>query len=153
MALTFRNLTVTPDDPVEIWPTEAVHTALERGDLHDWQRIASAILRDPWGPTARSVEEILAFTRPYGIAEAMTSVLADARARREADEREVVAAEIRSAIERVALSRRAIAARLGTSASRLSTYAGGSVTPAATFMVRLRRLVDDLSSERATSAE
>ena len=39
MPLAFRNLTITPDAPVSLWPTEAVQTALERGDLADWHRI------------------------------------------------------------------------------------------------------------------
>lgn len=33
MSLRFRNIDVSPDDPIEIWPTEAVLTALERGGL------------------------------------------------------------------------------------------------------------------------
>ncbi len=44
MALAFRNLTITPDAPVSEWPTEAVHTALERGDLADWHRIVTEIV-------------------------------------------------------------------------------------------------------------
>jgi hypothetical protein len=30
MSLAFRNIDVSPDDPVELWPTEAVLTAMER---------------------------------------------------------------------------------------------------------------------------
>ena len=33
MALAFRNLTITPQAPVSQWPTEAVQTALERGEF------------------------------------------------------------------------------------------------------------------------
>lgn len=146
--LAFRNLTVSPDDPVETWPTEAVRTALERGDLDDWQRLAAAVRRDPWGPTARAIEEILTHDRPYGIAEAMESAIGDARARREREEREAVAAEIRDAVERSGLARREVASRTGTSTSRLSTYVNGTVTPSATFMVRLRQLVRNVSSAR-----
>ncbi|MGH3803806.1 MAG: hypothetical protein ACRDTD_27470 [Pseudonocardiaceae bacterium] len=31
MSLVFRNIDVSPEDPVEVWPTEAVLTALQRG--------------------------------------------------------------------------------------------------------------------------
>ena len=80
MTLAFRNLTITPEAPVSEWPTEAVQTALEPGDLADWHRIVTAIRADPWGKTAR----------------------------------------------------------IGTSASRLSTYTSGKVTPSATLMLRIR---------------
>ena len=75
MALAFRNLTIAPDAPVSQWPTEAVQTALERGDLADWHRITTEIQADPWGKTARQVEEVLSHSRPYGVAEAMETVL------------------------------------------------------------------------------
>jgi hypothetical protein len=98
MTLAFRNLAITPDAPVSLWPTEAVQTALERGDLADWHRIAAEIQADPWGKTARQVEEVLSHSRPYGVAEAMETVLSRARQRAEADERAAVAAEITEAV-------------------------------------------------------
>lgn len=142
MALAFRNLTITPDAPVSQWPNEAVQTALERGDLADWHRIVAEIQGDPWGKTARQVEEVLSYSRPYGIAEAMETVLARVRERAAASERAVVAAEIRDAVERSGLSRGEFASRIGTSASRLSTYISGRVTPSAALMLRIRRVAD-----------
>lgn len=142
MPLAFRNLNIDPSAPVEEWPTEAVQTALERGDLRDWQRLAEPILRDPWGQTARQVEEVLTYSRPYGVAKLMEGVIADAREDAERAEREAVAKEIRRAVERSGLRRAEFASRIGTSASRLSTYLNGKVVPAATLMVRIRRLLD-----------
>lgn len=146
MALRFRNLTVTPDDPVESWPTEAVETALERGDLDDWRRLAAEVKRDPWGRTARQMEEVLGHTRPYGIADAMETILTRAREHAEAGEREAVAAEVRSAIASSGLSRAEFAARIGTSTSRLSTYATGKVMPSAALMLRIRGVVERIRS-------
>jgi ribosome-binding protein aMBF1 (putative translation factor) len=140
MPLAFRNLSIDPSDPVATWPTEAVQAALERGDLGDWHRLAAEVARQPWGRTARQLEEVLTYSRPYGVAEAIEAVIARARARAERREREEVAAEVRRAIDRSGLSRAEFASRLGTSASRLSTYATGKVVPAATFMVRMREL-------------
>jgi DNA-binding transcriptional regulator YiaG len=140
MPLAFRNLTITPDAPVSEWPTEAVQTALERGDLADWHRIVVALQADPWGKTARQVEEVLSYSRPYGIAEAIEAALARARQRTEASERAAVASEIREAVERSGMSQAEFASRIGTSASRLSTYASGKVTPSAMLMVRIRRV-------------
>jgi DNA-binding transcriptional regulator YiaG len=141
MALAFRNLTVEPEDPVASWPTEAVQAALERGDLGHWQRLAVEIGKQPWGPTARQVEEVLSHSRPYGVAELMERVIARARARAEQQERDQVAAEIRHALARSGLTRAQFASRIGTSASRLSTYLSGRVTPSATLLVRIRRLI------------
>jgi len=140
MPLAFRNLTITPDAPVSQWPTEAVQAALERGDLADWHRIVAAIRADPWGRTARQMEEVLSHSRPYGVTEAMQTALSRARQQAEANERAAVAAEIRDAVEQSGLSQADFASRIGTSASRLSTYASGKVTPSATLMLRIRRV-------------
>jgi DNA-binding transcriptional regulator YiaG len=141
MALAFRNLAITPDAPVSEWPTEAVQIALERGDLADWHRIVAEIRADPWGRTARQVEEVLSHSRPYGVAEAMEAALSRARERTEASDRIAVATEIREAVRLSGLSRAEFASRIGTSVSRLSTYASGKVTPSAALMLRIRRVV------------
>jgi hypothetical protein len=146
MSVAFRNVTTKPTDPVTDWPTEAVQAALERGDIEEWRRLTIEINRRPWGRTARQVQEVLSHSRPYGVAELMESVIARARARAEDDERRAVAAEVRQAIADSGLARSEFAARIGTSTSRLSTYATGKVTPAATLMLRIRRLLADLSA-------
>lgn len=140
MPLAFRNLRVTPDAPVSAWPTEAVQTALERGDLDHWRRMVAEVNRDPWGQTARQIEEVLTHARPYGVADVFEIVLARARERAETKERDHVAGEVRQAITRSGLSRSEFASRIGTSPSRLSTYATGNVTPSAALMVRMRRV-------------
>jgi DNA-binding transcriptional regulator YiaG len=142
MALAFRNLTITPDAPVAQWPTEAIQTALERGDLADWHRIVVEMLADPWGRTARQVEEVLSHSRPYGVAEAMEAALSRARERADASERAAVAADIREAVRRSGLSRTQFASRIGTSPSRLSTYESGKVTPSASLMLRICHVAD-----------
>jgi len=142
MTLAFRNLTISPQAPVSQWPTEAVQTALERGDLADWHRVAAEIQANPWGTTARQVEEVLSHSRPYGVTEAMQTVVSRARKRAEENERAAVAAAIREAIQRSGLSQAEFASRVGTSPSRLSTYASGKVTPSATLMLRISRAAD-----------
>ena len=146
MALAFRNLAITPQAPVSQWPTEAVQTALERGDLADWHRIAAEIRASPWGTTARQLEEVLSHAHPYGVAEAMQTVLSRARERAEVEERAAVAAAIREAVERSGLTRAEFASRIGTSPSRLSTYAAGKVSPSATLMLRICRVADQESA-------
>jgi DNA-binding transcriptional regulator YiaG len=137
-ALAFRNVDASPDDPVSEWPQEAIQTALERGGLSHWRRLAAAIRADPWGPVARAVEEVLTYSRPYGVAPLMERVVARAREATEASEREAVAAEVTELIDASGLTRAEFATRIGTSTSRLSTYATGKVTPSAALLVRMR---------------
>jgi DNA-binding transcriptional regulator YiaG len=138
--LVFRNVDTSPDDPVSEWPLEAIQTALERGSLSYWRRLANAIHEEPWGPVARRVEEVLGYSRPYGVAEAMERVIARAREAAEEEERGAVAQEVAGLIRESGLSRAEFASRIGTSASRLSTYVTGRVTPSAAALVRMRRL-------------
>jgi DNA-binding transcriptional regulator YiaG len=136
-ALTFRNVDASPANPVSDWPTEAIQTALERGGLSDWRRLATAVNNAPWGPVTRQIEEVLGYSRPYGIAEAMERVIARARAKAERSERDQVAQEVNRLIDESGLTRTEFASRIGTSASRLSTYATGRVTPSAALLLRM----------------
>lgn len=136
--LAFRNVDASPSDPVSDWPLEAIQTALERGGLSDWRRLGAAIQEHPWGDVARRVERVLAHSRPYGVAKMMEGLIDQARRRREAEEREIVAARVRESISASGLSRTEFASRIGTSPSRLSTYATGKVTPSAALMLRIR---------------
>lgn len=148
MSLVFRNIDVDPDDPVEEWPTEAVLTALERGNLSHWRRLVVAVRSAPWGPVARRVEEVLSITRPYGVAELMEGAIARARAAAEHSERATVAAEVAHLVAESGLSRAEFARSIGTSASRLSTYASGRVTPSAALMVRMRTVANEAARRR-----
>jgi DNA-binding transcriptional regulator YiaG len=139
-ALAFRNVDASPDDPVSEWPQEAIQTALERGGLEHWRRLADAIRAEPWGPVARRVEEVLRYSRPYGVAEAMEQVISLAREAAESSEREAVATEVDALMQASGLSRAEFASRIGTSTSRLSTYVTGKVTPSAALLVRMRRM-------------
>jgi len=137
--LAFRNVDVSPANPVSEWPLEAVQAALERGGLEHWRRLAREIEAEPWGRVARQVEEVLAYSRPYGVAEAFDRVIARARQAAEESERAAVAAEVSELVEASGLSRAEFASRVGTSGSRLSTYVTGRVTPSAALLVRMRR--------------
>jgi DNA-binding transcriptional regulator YiaG len=139
-SLKFRNITASPDDPVDTWPFEGILAAVERGTLPDWRRLAAAIRADPWGPVAQQVLEAIRLSRPYGTAELLEGVVHHARELAADTEREDVASEVRSLVGRSALSRRDFAERIGTSRSRLSTYMSGKVVPSASLMVRMRRV-------------
>jgi DNA-binding transcriptional regulator YiaG len=139
-ALKFRNLNISPDDPVESWPFEGILTAVERGTLPDWRRLAAAIKADPWGPVSRQVIEAIDMAHPYGTAELLRGVIAHAQGEAIESERKEVASEISRLVAGSGLSRQDFADRIGTSRSRLSTYLSGKVTPSAALMVRIRRV-------------
>jgi DNA-binding transcriptional regulator YiaG len=139
-ALKFRNVDASPDDPVETWPFEGILAAVERGTLPDWDRLATAIRADPWGPVARQVLEAVRLSHPYGTTELLEAVVARARRLSIDSERDTVASEVRDLVGRSGLSKQDFADRIGTSRSRLSTYMSGKVVPSATLMVRMRRV-------------
>jgi DNA-binding transcriptional regulator YiaG len=140
--LAFRNVDVSPNDPISEWPLEAIRTGLERGGLSHWRRLTRAIREEPWGPVARQVEEVLAYSRPYGVARVFERTISRARKSAEVSERQEVATEINQLVQASGLTRAEFASRVGTSASRLSTYATGRVTPSAALLTRMRRAVE-----------
>lgn len=130
------------DQPVEFWSTAAIHSALQSGDIATWKRIAAALKRDPYGRTARQVEEILRGTRPVGIAKALWEVLERARTHLEANERAEVARHVKLLMDRSGLVQQEFASRIGVAPEDLATYLDGSVSPSASLMIRMRRLSD-----------
>ncbi len=131
-----------PDQPVEFWPTSAIRAALQGGEITTWKRIAAALKRDPYGRTARQVEEILEGTRPYGIAKALWEVLERARTHLDANERAEVARHVRLLVERSGLAQQEFASRIGVSSDELGSYLEGTTSPPASLMIRIRRLSD-----------
>ncbi|GFG73927.1 hypothetical protein MBOT_12920 [Mycobacterium botniense] len=135
--------------PVEFWSTAAIRSALENGDINIWKQIAAALKRDPYGRTARQVEEVLEGTRPYGISKALWEVLDRARIHLEADERAEVARHVRLLIERSGLGEQEFASRIGVSVDELSSYLDARVSPSASLMIRMRRLSDRFAKLRS----
>lgn len=147
MALRFRNVDASPSDPVDTWPYEALVTAIERGLVTDWQPIFTEIKESPWGPVSRKIERYLHYAPRSGITTLFRLAIERARAHREERERAAVAAQVREAIAASGLTAAQFAERIGTSASRLSTYATGSVCPSAHMLVRMRSLAGTQPSE------
>ena len=135
--------------PVEFWTTAAIRSALESGDITVWQRIVVAIKRDPFGRTARQVEEVLEVAAPYGISKALTEVLSRARAHLEANERSEASRHVRLLLDRSGLTEREFASRIGVSAGDLTAFLQAAVSPAASLMIRMRRLSDRFAKIRA----
>lgn len=133
---------VVDQRPVEFWATATIRSALQSGDIGTWKRIAAALKRDPYGRTARQVEEVLEGSRPYGISKALWEVLDRARAHLEADERAEVARHVALLIDRSGLGHQEFASRIGVAPEELAAYLDGSTSPTASLMLRMRRLSD-----------
>jgi hypothetical protein len=138
-----------PDQPVEFWPTTSIRSALQGGDIDTWKRIAAALKRDPYGRTARQVEEVLDGTHPYGISKALWEVLERARAHLEANERAEVARHVRVLVDRSGLAEHEFASRIGVAPEDLACYLDGSTSPSASLMIRIRRLSDRFAKAKS----
>ncbi|MEO8816309.1 MAG: XRE family transcriptional regulator [Mycobacterium sp.] len=139
--------------PVEFWSTAAIRAALQSGDIETWQRIVVALKRDPFGRTARQVEEVLEGTQPFGISKALSEVLTRTRAHLEANERVESSRHMRVLIDRSGLSGQEFASRIGVPPADLKDYLDGTVSPPASLMIRMRRLSDrfvKLNAQRST---
>ncbi|MDE0196497.1 MAG: helix-turn-helix transcriptional regulator, partial [bacterium] len=84
----------------------------------------------------------LAYRDPDGASTLFALAIEHARKQAERADRAHVAARIQDAAERAGTTKAEFAAAIGTSASRLSTYLNGTVTPSAALLVRIERTAD-----------
>ncbi|MEZ3162135.1 helix-turn-helix transcriptional regulator [Microbacterium sp. BWT-B31] len=143
MALAFRNLTVSPADPVAEWGVEGMVAALERGGVDDWRKIALAVVADPAGPIAEDFAEAAAVAEASGaVAVTRSTIALLIESPRTAALRRIV-----RAYQATGYTQAEAARRLGTSPSRLSTYLSGKVMPSAEFLVRLESMASQRVAE------
>lgn len=76
--LRFRNLDVTPSDPVCRWGVEGLLTAIDRGTIVDWARIAEALQSDPDGSLAAEVLIACSLAEDVGAAAALHTLVGQA---------------------------------------------------------------------------
>lgn len=133
-------LLTTPEEVIRVW---------DHGGLRAWRGQVAIVASNPWAPYGNELKELaLAADRPAPV-HAIDEAVKVYRSRFERRERELVAREIRQLVAMSGLSQREFAAMAGTSASRLSTYVNGLVTPSATMMVRIRRVSELVQRRRA----
>lgn len=121
--------------------------AWDHGGLRAWRAQIAIIASNPWAPYGNELRELALAADRTETVHAIDEAIKVYRSRFERRERELVAREIRRLVAMSGLSQREFAAMAGTSASRLSTYVNGLVTPSATMMVRIRR-VSGLAQDR-----
>lgn len=139
MPVEFRNVDASPTDDVRSWPYEGLVTVIDRGLVGDWQPIFAELRRSPWGRVARRVEQYLSYREPDGVSTLFALAIERARVDADQADRSEVAARVRDAVTRSGLTSGDFARIVGTSASRLSTYLSGKVTPSAAMLVRIER--------------
>ena len=141
---------VDPSRPGPILRTvEEVVWTWDNGGLRAWRAQVAIIAANPWAPYGNELKELSLAANKPAPAHAIDEAVKVYRSRFERRERELVAREIRQLVAMSGLSQREFAAMAGTSASRLSTYVNGLVTPSATMMVRIRRVSGLVQTRRA----
>ena len=137
MTVQFRNLDFDSNAPVDQWPAEAIETVMDRGSLSDWRALAQAIRRNPWGPAARTSENVAGWGEHYGVDALMSRVIRHAREDIALAGRAEYAARIRSWRTQTGMTQRQFARAAGTSPSRLSDYENANVAPTTDVLARL----------------
>lgn len=140
--LRFRNVEADPAAPPDEWPMEAVLTAVERGALADWRRLAEAAREAPWGPTARSLLEIAGWEDQGGVARLLAEIVRDERERLTLEGRRRHAERIRALRKATGLTLKEFARRVGTSPTRLSAYENARVSPTTDVLGRIEAAAD-----------
>ena len=151
MSIAFRNVDASPSDDIRTWPYEALVTVIDRGLVGDWKPIFDELRCSPWGKVARRVEAYLSYREPDGVSTLFRLAVEHARSEAEDSERAEVAARVRDAVARSGLRNSEFARLIGTSASRLSTYLSGKVTPSAAMLMRIERAAKDIHHTPASA--
>lgn len=97
----FRNLEIDSSAPVTEWGVEGLASAIDRGGLAEWRRIARAINADPAGEVALDLEEALEIAESPGVTASLRRILDEARL----SERDRTAKEFSRMVRRTGLGR------------------------------------------------
>ncbi len=142
MSVRFRNVEVDETAPLGTWPPEAIEILVDRGHLSDWRRIADALTQDPWGPLARTVEEIVGLDSHYGVDRILERVLQRERERHTLAGRRRYADHLRDLRRSAGVSMRELAAAAGTSPARISDYENARVAPTTDLLARIEDVLE-----------
>jgi DNA-binding transcriptional regulator YiaG len=126
---------------------------VDHGNVDLWRRQLSAVAAGPWGPHG---ERLLKFADEADLPAVKLSVdqaIRHYKKTSEKAEKDAVAREIHELIRGSGVTQRNFARYVGTSASRLSTYATGVVTPSAAMMLRIRRTAQALGDADNVAGE
>ncbi len=134
MPLRFRNIDATPDDPVGAWGFEGMLAAIDRGYAVDWRKLIEAVADDP------ELRVLYEDARAAAESEATVALLDAALAARARSPEEEARDRLRAAFRGTRLTQAQLAARLGTSRPRLTSYLSGAVTPSMDVLVAIEAI-------------
>lgn len=136
MPLRFRNIDVTPDDPVSMWGFEGMLAAVDRGYARDWRKMIAAVDADE---SLRPVfEEACAAAESHSTAVLLEVMLEHAT--RTPSERALD--RLRDAFYGTRMTQAELAAEIGTSRTRLNSYLTGRVTPSMDVLVAVEQIAE-----------
>lgn len=118
-----RHLEYDPRTPVPRLPAAAIADILDRGDLSDWRPIAAEVGRDPYGPLAERVLQLVNAYPMYGTSPLWRFWIDRCRARddgRQEWRREKAKLSLAAIRKHAGLTQVELATRLGISQSDLS---------------------------------
>ncbi|MFD1248191.1 helix-turn-helix domain-containing protein [Nocardioides ginsengisoli] len=133
------------DDVESAPPVTGVRSVAEllavvsHGSFDDWRAHLGLVAASPWGPYAAEVVRLARRSRRSQVQHLVEDAVRRCRERRTAQERAVVAKAVKDCVARSGVSQRELAAHIGTSPSRLSSYVTGAAMPSATTLVRIHR--------------
>lgn len=120
---------------------------IREGNARSWRAALAPVAANPWGPYGEHLARLATEARLPLVARWLIDCRKVYRLRQEEQERLTIAREIRRLIAISGCSQRQFAAYVGTSPSRLSTYATGKVTPSAAMLLRIQRAARGLHEE------
>ena len=136
MPLRFRNLDVTPDDPISSWGFEGMLAAIDRGFARDWRKLVHGVLDDP------SLHPVL--DEALNAAESRSTValiraMLDRHERTDEDEtlRRLVSEALGTGMDDHELAR-----RRGIPIRRLRSYLSGQAPAPAYVLVGIQRIAE-----------
>ncbi|TNM37394.1 helix-turn-helix domain-containing protein [Nocardioides albidus] len=138
--------------PEPATPLASVRELIEvatHGTVDEWRSHLSAVAASPWGADGDHLLRLARRSESPALHVAMEEVVTLCRELRRLHERTQVARHIRQCVARSGVSQREFATWVGTSPSRLSTYASGRVVPSATMLLRIRRASRALAQRAA----
>jgi DNA-binding XRE family transcriptional regulator len=132
--LTFRNIDATPDDPVESWGFEGMLAAIDRGFACDWRKLVASVVANPdlWGILDEALGAAES-TSTVALIQAMLEQAMRAPSERALD-------RLLDAYRGTRMNQAELAAKLGTSRTRLNSYLTGKVTPSMDVLVAVEQI-------------
>lgn len=116
-----RHLDYGPGASVHDLGAAGLQAVLDSSDLDGWRPVLIALARDPWGPVALRVEQVLDHLETYGTARLLRGWLRQCRAG--VDQPAVSLAQLR---REAGLSQRELAGRLGSSQAQVARVEGAA---------------------------